>query len=821
MLASPQQEIACRHTLVLLFLTIAMMTNLPAQKFSGIVYDKSSGAPLSFVNIRVKNVSQGCFSDDLGKFTIKTDADTATLIFRYLGYAQQEVLMHKDQPDLRIDMAPEDLTLEAVSITPEYSYDIRMFKKVLAAKHKNDPDKRPQPDHQAHIRTSVYLTNLDASIKDRRVFRNSQNAFLNAPDSSVMMPVFLAEEARERINGADSIIETRSQGILPTLEDQIETIVLKKFSPEVNFYDNQVDILGRGFPGPLSKRALLYYNVYITDSTEVDTTTHYKFSFYPKNEQNPTFKGDFWVEDGSFALTRIDARLPNTANINFVEDMELSVTYQKFPEGWYYARQDASMNLVIRKKKNSDKQKGYTVRKSLIVSGPKTPDMLALRKTTLEAPYLVSKVANISDPTMDSLDIQAREGIATLQNNFLVKTVDKFGAMGLTGYFNTGLVDIGPIYDLYRRNQIEGHRLSLALRTSEKLSKRFSVGGYTAYGTRDKEFKFGGNINVLLPTDRRTILTARYYDDYFSLSRNKYIEFVRENPFSQGDGNPISNFTEVPNPDLIRREELSLSLSHQLKGDIGILARPFASKVQGTEHVPFTRSGEGKVINSFQQYGLLFDTRFSFGQDYDDGFFSRFYYGNQKPVIHLTAEVGATTVEKQTEPYAHFQASVKNRFNIGNGYLRLLVDAGYIAGKVPFPLLHNPRGSQSLGYARYNYSLLNQVSFASDLYSNAYLSMNGGGVIFNKLPLVKKLNLRETASFKAYYGMLLGDHQSVLALPKALKKPLNEPFMEAGIGIGNIFKMLRVEYVRRLNSGSLIDQVSSKHGVRMRMEVSF
>ena len=558
-------------------------------------------------------------------------------------------------------------------------------------------------------------------------------------------------------------------------------------------------------------------------------TKHYQFDFYPKNERNITFRGQFTVEDSSFALTGIHATLPNDANLNFVRDFKIYVTYQKTPDGnWFYAQQKVHLNMALSKKEGKAKKKNrYTIRKSVDFAdlgwnGVVGEQLSALSVDDLQHDEDI-KVARASFETesSDSFRQEAYAGIEVLKQNTVVKLADKFGAMGITGYFNAGPVDIGPIYDLYRRNRIEGHRVTLPLRTSENLSKYFSLNGYLGYGFRSKAIKYGAGMNILLPTRNRSTLSLRYSDDYTSLSRNKYIEFVRENAYSNGDGNVISSFSETPNPYILGRKHFSLTLRAQTKKDIGFLVRPFRNQFIATEFVPFKHPAGDASYAQFENRGVLFDTRLSFGQDYDDMFFNRFYYGNNKPVIHLTTEVGQNTISNRTYNYAHFQTSVKSKVNLGPAYLRFLVDAGYIMGKVPFPMLHLPRGSQSLGLARYNYSLMKQAALASDLYSNAYLSLNGGGLLFNKLPLIKKLNLRESFSFKAFYGRFTGKHDELLALPQGIYKAPNTPYMELGAGVANIFKVLRVEYVRRLSNGPLMDQISSKDGIRLRLEVSF
>lgn len=800
---------------------------IPAQSITGVVYDHVTGEGLPYVNIRIPALKTGAFTDEEGNFEIPFDGDTLTLIFDYLGYAQVDTLLQPGRINI-IHLAEKDVQIEGVTILPDYSWDRYLFRKIIAHKSENDPERNPGMDYVDYARTFVYLDNLNASIKERKVFRDAESAFMHTSDTTVMMPILMVEEVTRCSENAITTLAHKSEGILDQVNDQLQSVVTNKLAHRINFYRNHVAIGGRGFPSPLSGSALRYYNIYVTDSTLVGQTKHYQFDFYPKSEKNNTFRGQFWVEDSSFALTRVTSKLPAAANVNFIQGFEVDLRYRKTAAAqWIYDQQRIQLAMVFRKQDSVDAGKSrYVIRKTIDFQAP---DRVPLAGDSGSRPAAmaaggVDLIETLRSRPLDALEARAWQGIQVLQDNGLVRQVDKLVAMGMTGYYNLGPFDLGPFYDFYRRNQIEGHRGTFAFRTSRQLSPHFSVGGYLGYGFGNRQFKYGGNLHLRLPGHNGPTLTARYYDDYFSLSQNKYIEFVRENPFSQGDGNIISSFTTVPNPFIIQREHLSISLKHQSKKDIGFLVRPFYNRVTGTSLVRLARSVEAEPAarpGRFQNYGVLLDTRLSFGQDFDNGFFTRYYYGNSKPVIHLTTEVGYNEVQQQRNPYAHFQVSLKNKFNLGQGHLRMLVDAGHILGTVPFPMLHMPRGSQSLGYARYNYNLLRHASFASDLYTNAYLSLNGGGVLFNKLPLIRKLNLRESVSFKSFYGRYTRPHETVFALPQGIYKAADQPYAELGVGVSNIFKFLRVEYVRRLSNGALMDQVASRWGIRLRLEVGF
>jgi hypothetical protein len=171
--------------------------------------------------------------------------------------------------------------------------------------------------------------------------------------------------------------------------------------------------------------------------------------------------------------------------------------------------------------------------------------------------------------------------------------------------------------------------------------------------------------------------------------------------------------------------------------------------------------------------------------------------------------------------YARINASVKKKFLLGTTFIKAFVDGGYIFGEVPYPLLNNPSGNQSIGLARFNYNLLDPTSFSSDAYVNVHLNFNGGGFIFNNISWLSSLNIRESMSFKMFYGTLRGEHSQFFQSPPGLVELGKEPYFEAGIGVGNIFKVLRIEYVRRLNTATFFNQISSKNGIKLRIEVSF
>ena len=824
-----------KYTLFVYFVLVQVIAI--GAPIKGVVFDSKTNEPLPYVNILIKGTTNGTITNSNGEFELDEElAGDAVLIISFIGYKNLELKFDSiaNRKLVTIFMEEEEIALGEVEVSPDNSYAQTILRNIIKNRKRNNPDNFRNIDYNEYMRKSIFLLNLNRKIVEMKAFRSNADAFIVQSDSTVSMPIYFSEQhishTRNRDEDIDDeeVLSTESECTMPQLQNTINTVVTKKITAHINFYNNQINVIARGFPSPIGANSHIFYNSYLVDSLEQNGVMQYRFDFYPKSYRSAAFKGYFWVDSETFALTEIHAKILATANVNFVDDFESHIYYQPISnKRWFYKKQKIKVNLVVSKsKKDKSKKKNLSIQNLSDFYRIETPETIAHSKRNgLKSIQTKEQLLeNYEKQPFDSLEVLAYEGIKKLKNNKTVRNISRFSDMTLNGYYNFNKIDFGSYMDVYRKNAIEGDRFTLPLRTSEKLFENFTVGGYVGYGFKDKKAKYGGVVKYKLPVKRRTILTLKYDNEYYAMTQDKFVEFIRENPYEAGGGNFASSVTTtVPNPYMIRQQKMSFSVEHQLAKDIGVTVRPFYSRYYSNQNVPFIL--DGKPVAHFNNYGVLTDLRFSFGQPFDEGFFYRVYYGNQKPVIHVStvfAKYAFTNGETtKAEPYFNINVSLKNRLNFGPAFLKLMLNAGYISGDVPYPLLFTPRGTQDLGFARYHYNLLFNSSFAADLYSNLHLSFNGGGIVLGKIPLIKTLNLRETISFKSFWGKQTGNHEKVMNMPGFLQKPLNSPYMEMGFGITNIFKVLRIEYICRLNRSELYNQFSSKHGIRLRIEVSF
>jgi hypothetical protein len=792
---------------------------------SGKIVDSQTGEELIGVNVVVKNSTKGTSTDLDGKFelSLKKVKKRDTLEVSYIGYETKQYLIKTLPKFLLVKLKEEENTLTEIILTPDFSQEELLMDQVIENKKKNNPENTQNIKLLETEKTSVLLSNIDEETKKHKRYKNSQGAFIkNKKKGTYMLPIMFTEELYDyqKTDGDETrkLIKKDKKTVLENTDGFISDVVGNKVADNLNFYHNLVYIFDKAFPSPVSSSWKLHYEMYITDSTKNDdSSTSYKMEYYPKNRMNPVFEGEFWINNKTYAIENITAVIPVSANVNFIHDYSVAYSYaQNKAKKWFLSNINTYATLSISKDQESRK---FQMQKEVSFQEPREKgaplNILSTNNKKLE--HLLSRDTLISAANQD----QVLAGITSLKDNQYFKTIDRLAGMTISGYYEANKIDIGPYFDMFYRNAIEDVRINVPIRTSKNFSENFSIGGYLGYGTRDKEFKWGGNFALLLSKEKRSVLKIKYKDDYTDLARNPFLEFIQENPYSQGGGNVLSmlqfnNFNEY----LLREKYLGIDLSREFNPYFKILMRTKLRRFSGNPFNPIRKAG--KNLDYLDNRSVMFDFRYSKDTDFDQQFFNRLYFGGVKPVYHFISEIGNTKLpDGSTANYAHLNASFKKVFYLETIKFQTYFDVGKIFGKVPYNLMYNPQSLQGFAAGRYVYNLLDNYSLSATTYSNLHINMNGGGVLFNKIPLLRKLKIREAASFKMFYGQLDQNANAVIDAHPNLNKPQNEPYMEIGIGVSNIFKVLRLEYVTRLNKGPFYKQLGRRSALKLRIEVSF
>lgn len=797
-----------------------------AQEITGFVKERKSREPIPFANIWVKGTTRGAVSDTNGKFAIKLP-ENSTLAVSTIGYQKWEMPAEKiTENPLVVYLDKKIQELGEVIIKPKVSRENALLKKIFEKKKENHENIQKISNYKSFEQTTVYVA-IDSASRANRIINNPDEVTMKLDGQSLRFsPIYLAELGKKNSFGKDSIVYKRKDGIFPKLNQTIESLILLNVVIDMDFYNDQINILGREITSPLSNSAQQHYNFYLNDSTYINGTKYFSFSFTPKNKYNPLFTGRFTVEDSTFALTKIFAYVQKEANINFVNGFKANVNYSKTDEGkWFYNDQEISLNMALTL--NKDTASKYDSQQFDEIS---SGNWLVTKTTKYSTSKLLDEVKphNWKDQPEFASSNQLDEGtymrVDKLKENSVVQGIDAIGGIVLTSYVDAGKIEIGPVFDIYSTNAIEGQRFSIPLRTGEKMFERFTIGGFLGYGTKSQELKYGLNFAwQLLPTDK-FIIRGNYSDDYNLVSQDKYLQFIKKNPNTRGNGNFISIITSrEKNPYLKEEKSFNLIMEYNAPEDITFEVSPYFLHSTETQDVHFTRNNVN--YRTYNNYGILFNARLAFGQYYDQYYFARVYYIDETPIINLSMDLGQVGLPGNSRGnfglYAQFHGSVSGKVNMGLTSMRYMVNSGYLLGDAPYDLLDQPVGSLSLGYAKYRYNLLHQASFAHNLYTNVHLDFSGGGIILNRIPLIRKLKLREMVSLKTHYGKLTGSYKPVFDLPGYYTTEMSKPYAEIGFGLTNIFKVLRVEYVWQLGGTYAQTGFVDNSGIFFRAEMSF
>jgi len=777
-------------------------------KIRGKIIDADTKEPLSFVSIIFKGTSIGTITDDNGAFFIETKKPTDSIVVSYIGYITTTRKIRKNiYQEITINLKTDNIQLNEVVITPGENPAFRILRKINENKENNNPNKLKSYQYEVYNKVEVDVNNIDESYKKQRAFKHFQFIFDYIDTSAITgknyLPLLISETlsdfyyTRDPKREQEIIKATKISGI----QNESVSQFMGSMYLKINFYDNFINVFEKSFVSPIAGVGRAYYKYYLLDSSYVDNQWCYQISFKPRRKQEPTFTGDFWVHDTTFAIKKFQIRIAKDANINFINDMVISHEFTKIDTvTWILTKENVFADFNL-----SDKQIGFFGRKTssyknIIVNQP-----IDESKFSQLSNIIVKEDATEKDGTYwkesrhDTLSVK-EEAIYTMVDSIkevpVFKSVIELVTMFLTGYKVFGPVEIGPYYTLYSFNEIEGNRLKLGGRTSNSFSTKYMLDGYFAYGLKDTRPKYAlGGIYVFSQLPRHAIRVF-YKNDMEQLgqSANAFLsDNILSSLFRRNPNNKISMVEEYKaywEKEWIVGFSNRLTISHKNVSSTKEL--DFQVLVQDTTYAP---------VSSRTRSEILLNTRFAYQEKFLLGKFERISMGTDYPILNLNLTIGLKDVFGSNYEYYKANFSIEQKFNINPlGRFKYLIDVGQIWGRAPYPFLQMHEGNETYGYDPYAFNMMNYYEFVSDRYASIFLEHHFDGFFLNRIPLFRKLKWREVVSGKGVIGDISEKNARLMRLNTNLTlNELTKPYFEAAVGIENIFKLLRIDAVWRLS----------------------
>jgi len=831
---------------ILLFLLLCCWNTLAWGQFTlkGRVVDADTKEGIPFANVYFDGTATGTSTDVDGYYEFAVKKLYDTLSASAIGFEQLRKPLDLDSvvQEVNFYLRGSALILDEVVVIAGENPANRIVRGIIEKKPQNRVDALNSFQYESYSKIELDLENINPKLQQSKLLKPFAFVFENidsTSDEKPFLPIYINEVlsnvyyVKEGGKPKSIIQAQRTSGT----DNQTVIEYIKRIHQDYNIYDDWIYVLEKPFVSPFSKSGLGYYEYYILDSTSIEGHWSYKLKFKPKRKQENTFYGDFWVADSVFAVERVNMRMSPDVNINLVNRI---IIYEEF------SQQD-SIWAPVKKKMVVDftpteGAPGMIGRRTETFR-EFTANQPATRQHYLEKdPYYIYENVEVDD---DAFWAEARHEplsktesavyamVDSIQNVPLYKTYVEIIEIVFVGYFELGPVELGPYSSLYSTNPVEGDRFRIGLRTSDQFSEQVRLGGYVAYGLKDEDFKYSADARWLMSKNPRIMAGVAYKDD-ISLNSENSEEFVEGDLFS-------GMFRRNLMQKLIRVQEGKLFYERYWKNGfsnrITFLNRnmdPYGNVTEdgrGFNYAylpdPASLSDIDTTINATE---IILKARYALDEMIIDTDFSRTSFGSQHPIIELQYTLGVNGVLGGDYSYHKLSLSYRHYFYLNPfGWMSYRFNAGKVFGTLPFLLLEVHPGNEGYFTGRDIFNMMTRYEFASDTYASIFLEHHFDGFLLNKVPLLRKLNFRSYATFKAVMGSISDKNRDANRLNAfvptdvdtyaGFRAPRKGPYMEASVGIENILKVFQVELSWRL---SYLDNPQARRfGLRFGMAFYF
>lgn len=791
-------------------------------RIRGKVLDVDTKEPLSFVTLAFKGTTVGTITDTKGEFFLETRSATDALTVSYVGYDTKIIPIKKGQyQELSIELKSTSLTLEGVTIVPGENPAHPILRNIIKNKKHNNPDRLNAYSYESYNKIEIDLNNVDDNMKKKKIFKQFQFVFnyvdTNAITGKTFLPVFISEAISDYHFQRSPKVEKEviKASKISGVKNESVSQFTGKIYQKVNIYDNFINVFDQGLISPISDVGLFYYKYYLIDSTFLNHKWCYQISFKPKRKMEPTFTGDFWVNDSTWAIVKAQVRLADYVNLNFVNDLVASAEYQLINDSVWFPKQ---MSLFV-DFNLTDKTTGFFGRKTTAYSNVKLDEPILDTIQSLQSNVTVQEGAlDQNDKYWQKsrpFELSKKEaGIYQMVDSVkqvpMYKTFFDIVNMFVNYYYVIGYVEVGPYYKTYSFNEIEGNRFRISGRTSNKFSKKIMFNAFTAYGDKDNRFKYGLGALYVIKKKPRQVVYVDYKSDIEQLGQSQYALTEDNILTSVLRRNPNYKLTLVNEFSGYYQKEWFNGLSNKLS---------FSYRdIYPSDSIRF-QVNNVSAFNKITTASVTLNTRWQKDEKFVSGEFDRVSLGSTYPEVNFDVTGALKGVFGSDFEYVKLHFNYYHKFNINPlGYMRLILDAGKIFGKVPYPLLQLHEGNETYAFDRYAFNMMNYYEFASDQYGSVTVEHHFQGFFLNHIPLMRRLKWREVATAKYLVGSISNENMKVLDFPTGMGE-VSKPYSEVGIGVENIFKVIRVDAMWRLTH--LDNPNIERFGIRAGLQIIF
>ena len=808
-----------KNIILSFILFFASANFLSAQtKVSGTIVDNTN-QPIPYANVVFKGSKIGVVSNEDGRFYIESADNYDVLLVSFVGFPTKEVKLTKSvNYDFKVVLSEgegrnlKEVVIFAGKTSKKNNPALDILRKIWERRRKNGLKMFKQYQYDKYEKVEFDMNTIDSAMMKSKLFKGMEFVFKNVDTSSVTgktyLPIFINESISEVYGDNQSkktkeILKANKNSGLGN-GDGVNTFI-KDLYNDFDIYDNYLYFFDKSFTSPLSRTGIDVYNYVLADTAFIDNKWCYNIVFYPRRKNELTFKGDFWVNDSTFAIKKINMAITKSANINWVKDIYLEQEFEVLNDSIFLPTRDYMMSdFALRKKEES---KGIYGKRTTLYQNFKFDEKKPEKFYKEEINFIDNAVYSKSDEFWQENRFEKlnKDELGIYKMLDTLKTVKKFQRMyNLVSILGSGYVelnnfDYGPIFSTFGYNEVEGVRVRVGGRTYFGPNDTWRLQGYTAYGFDDHKFKYGISGKWMVDKKNRLILSGGNRRDVeqigASLTTTNDVlgrSYASSGLFTTGANGKLTNInlsTIAAEIEPVKNLTMQLGFSYRTLES----ASDTFSLNYFNDDTFTTTSSEVKQseINLQAEYTPKRKTMgYGVERREVDSPYSRFF---------INYSQGFKGLIDSDFDYQKLQLYYKQPIIIGAiGRSNITMELGKTFGKIPLGLMSVVPGNQTYFIIENTFSNLNFYEFVADEYATINWQHNFNGKIFSRIPGLRKLNLREIIGIKGVYGTISDENRAINASGLIYQSP-EKPYWEYNAGIGNIFKVLRIDFAWRGN----------------------
>ncbi len=674
---------------VLIFLSIASIAQ--TIQVSGTVLDEQSKQPLAFVTIAIGNSGNGFSTDIDGRFNASIEKQSETLVFSYIGYQKKQVTLSEIGLNATILLSQTSIDVNEVTILPGINPADVIMDRVIANRKINNPEEATEFSYDSYNKL-VFTANPDSVSKQIELQKDSVNK-----DTSTQSAINYVSKQHfvvmESVSHRDFISANKDKEVV--LASRVSGLKSPDFTligtqlQSFSFYKDYVELMDYRLLSPISRGATGQYLFILEDSIIDEGQLYYTISFQPKSGKNfEALKGQLFIHKGDYAIKSVTA---SPAKEGGGIDMKIQQLYEKVEGQWFPTQLNSNLTF------NS------------IMMGPFP--LYGVGRSYLKNIKLASlRPKNKFDNVVLEMDRKIKSNTDSLLNAFRIDTLDqreartyeKMDSIGeaekldeklrLLKIVTRGYIPLGPVnVDMDKFvtfNNYEGIRLGLGAHTNDRISDKVSLGGYFAYGFKDKNWKYGGDLSYTPFTGNDLKFTASYFNDVLERGGVQF-DLLKTSAISTAAYRNLYIYQMDLREQVKFETHFSVLKSWQfnLFGQHNWIASGDDYRFKSNLNESTTL-----VYNAFQQTEIGVEARFAYGEKFVELFGMKISSGTKFPIAHVKYTRGLSSNESSFD-YNKFEARLSKLFVIRNaGELNVQLLGGYMDASAPLIFNYTPRG---------------------------------------------------------------------------------------------------------------------------------